>query len=1088
MDQPSVGDLITRDNTHGAPVGTVAENQGAMRAVREYTGWLVSENRFTTPEYLPTHFARDLRVTLMGEPIPDSFLRFSQRLRTVSVGRAYANGVSVDAVRGIMSRANVPECLPTVGMFVDFSDAETNRGIPVGSIAQVGSPNIWDLYGLYRFDGSSWVWFTGGHSGAEGGTVIQMTGEVHSWATDDPEEGDDERIEELKRQILTIGAEVKRTQGWCPQYEAALDRLCILAPKPGEATTPTAGPVVNTDGWTEAPRGRFVVGDRVTRRNRPHTVRGTGNYHEAELGVVGTITEERYRDSATHVEGAWRVNWDGGRYSIIDGNCLMLAEQEFEVGTRVCRAYGQRLSYGGNDEIFDHQTPAGGVGVVNDINDDNTVTVDWDNGHNCVEYDTSCLEIIRPAEGVTPELRAPVVGDRVRLVRRFAYRGRTQDTWDTRFGVIGDIGIVTYVGDDVINATWPNGSDPTFNANLDRSCVEVVLDEHTEQTGEVAEDRPVEEGDRVRLIYPYSYLNRHDPTWVARFGDVGAEGVVHAAASGGRTVSVRWEGGTDRGPASVDRTCIERVVPERASFAVGDRVRRVGNYWVTSPQDDNYNHIADVGHVGEVREVVTFRGHDCLMVAWDNRTGTSRINVACVEHENLPQPGEPDRPLEEGDRVRVRPGGHLTYDGRVVDGQLGDDLHTREGTVGRRSTEGIHLIHWEGGPDLVYDLACLERVPSSTEPQPEAEREWQVGDRVELISEYTNRGTPRPGIASVGDHGTVYSIYPVYLRNGMVEVNWDTNNWSGRFADVSTLRYLPPDSPEPAAEEPANDRPLEVGDRVRRREGNYSISDMRYNPAWERYCSPGDTGEVTETLQRDRLGAVRVRWHNESTDTTARTRGRRIDVACLERVDSTQPEPEDRREFERGDSVRLARPYTIEGRTEHRTSGRSFVDIYPTGMVGTIQRGESERGELRDGTVGVRWENFTPQGNDGFVTSRVDAACLDLVDVDLGTDPTPEPEGETTQAIVPGHRVRLARTYTISGTVRSDIAPVDSTGSVIFPRPRPEGRPETIDRSQQVVVRWDHMVADPMRNRKWVDVACLEVIETEPRPTAGTGW
>jgi hypothetical protein len=71
--------------------------------------------------------------------------------------------------------------------------------------------------------------------------------------------------------------------------------------------------------------------------------------------------------------------------------------------------------------------------------------------------------------------REIIVGGRVRLIRRFAYRGHSEPRWDERFGVIGDIGDVTGAADTFITVRWPNGTDPNFDSTVDRNCVEATL-------------------------------------------------------------------------------------------------------------------------------------------------------------------------------------------------------------------------------------------------------------------------------------------------------------------------------------------------------------------------------------------------------------------------------------------------------------------------------------------------------------------------------------------------------------------------------------------------------------------------------------
>lgn len=156
------------------------------------------------------------------------------------------------------------------------------------------------------------------------------------------------------------------------------------------------------------------------------------------------------------------------------------------------------------------------------------------------------------------------------MIRRFAHEGRSNEDWDSRFGVPGDIGDVTAADHpDYLRVRWPNGDDPSWASYVDRDCVELFEGPTT---------REYMVGDRVRLIAPYSYRNRHQEVWTTTYGGVGTEGVVARIGDGslGNELSVHWEGsGTRnaRGPAWVDRHCIELVSTPSSAEAEAERQR-----------------------------------------------------------------------------------------------------------------------------------------------------------------------------------------------------------------------------------------------------------------------------------------------------------------------------------------------------------------------------------------------------------------------------------------------------------------------------------------------------------------------------------
>jgi hypothetical protein len=978
---------LTPDDCVAVPIGSIVEGD-RIKAVRTYTGWMDTGPRTYPPRYLH-QYVTNQRLRVLAEETKQTLHHFRQRLRTVAIGRARANGVDISPVHRILDGCGVPVYTPSIGMWVDINDNELMASLPDGTIIQAGTPDIWGLYNLHVKHRSEWRWLTGGHTYTEGGTIIELPdGGTEEWYSAEWVEADDQLIEDLKREVLRIGAEAKRSASWCGQYELALERLCIEVKDRDEALEEQeeeapfeAAPLV-ANQWLEPPRGAFVVGDRITRRNRPHTNGGYGNYHEADLGVIGTITEMRSRDPER--QDRWRVRWDTGRTSVIDGQCIMLAEQEFTQGVHVARAYNQRLAYSDDDTQYDHQAPQGDVGVVGTVHDvDDAVYVTWSNGHYNI-YDKACLEIIRPAEEGTTT-RALQVGDRVRMASDQYILSGGHNALHDRIAQRGNVGVITQLSGSIASVQWdhrdrgdarridltclePEGAtvlpqvgdrvrrnarqysirEYTYTADwegiadagaegevirvndrgvegvitvrwdvpparggardrrIDRECVEVITEQPLNSNTPAREPQV---GDQVRLTSRFAYGGSSQDSWDRRFGRVGDVGTV-VSDRGARdgTIQVTWPNGDDPTyQSNVDRVCVEVVTPETEEtpeppgFSVGDRVRIPGNYWVTTPVGDPrlYNHLAPEGSVGRIERLQNFQGHDCAWVTWDHSMGRSRINVAALEYENQPQPNEEeaeeDRPLQPGDRVRVRPESNLTYNGQIINDQLNGDIHTHEGTVGHHHSATLVLVNWDNGPNLVYDTACLERVPAEPE-----QRIFQRGDRVRLARPYTIEGrtqnrTSGRAFTDIYPTGMFGVVNRIADRDGTVGVRWEnfTPSRSDGFinsrVDAACLDLATSDDP-PAV------RLLQVGDRVRRLPGPYSITGMDYNPEWERYCAPGDIGEVTQYPSNgQRMSTIlddegeqrvaRVRWDNDSPDRQAREgRGRRIDVSCVERV------------------------------------------------------------------------------------------------------------------------------------------------------------------------------------------------------------
>lgn len=716
---------LSREDAIAVPVGTIVESiDSRLKAVRTYVGWMDNNRRHYPAQYLTDNIGSH-RLVALGDTPRETLNQFRQRLRTVALGRAYASGVDRGPVHRIFAGCNIGEFELSVGMWVDFSDQDLNEALPNNTIAQTGTPEVWALYGVYRLHQGDWHWLTGGNFNAEGAKIIDLPGHgVADWCAAEWTEADDQAIEELKALVLHHGAEAKSSAGWCSQYEYALARLCI-APRQQEHEDEEEGEeeyVAPANQWVDADRGAFQVGDRITRRNRPHTLAGRGDYQEGTMGEVGTILREASDMYLINGErqfgGQWGVRWESGRGSTIDGDCIMLAEQEFVEGARVARAYGQTLRYDGFE--CDNQADQGDIGVVSRTRTDGHVEIRWSNGHQNV-YSADCLEAVRPpnettqAEPETSERPTFQAGDRVRITSRYWVSDPGADP--ARYNHLAPVGSVGVVED---RHLWEGGHD----------CALVRWDHSNHQTRvNVAcleyENQPTREpqaGDRVRLITRFTYRGSGQDDYDRRFGVVGDEGIVIEVDED--YLNVTWPNGSDPDFVSyVDRECVEVVATEDETaevrpLEVGDRVRRrPGNYSIS---DMDYNprweQYCSPGDVGEVVDI------------------SPRLDIVRVRWANSP---------DEAARIG-----------------------------GRR-----------------IDASCVEVIETN-----EPERAWRIGDRVELISEYTyHQGRRRPHIAEVGARGVVSALNQ---PDDMVEVRWSGQHVhaghqnSGRFVDPSCLRLV----------------------------------------------------------------------------------------------------------------------------------------------------------------------------------------------------------------------------------------------------------------------------------------------------------
>jgi hypothetical protein len=324
---------------------------------------------------------------------------------------------------------------------------------------------------------------------------------------------------------------------------------------------------------------------------------------------------------------------------------------------------------------------------------------------------------------------------------------------------------------------------------------------------------------------------------------------------------------------------------------------------------------------------------------WDTIPGfNKRVDPGCVEYID-PAGG---RPLQTGDRVRLAR--EWTYDGgrpalaasraRIPVGSEGVITGPSNGGPGMWA---VRFDAWQDDRKRV-DAECLERVET---PATEPAREWQVGDRVELITEHVmlrgdvrsrerERGNLRH-IATRGDQGTITTV-DCDAPGDIVEVRWDGFG-PARYADRSCIRHV---------------REFQIGDRVVLT-GEYTNNGQ---PRRDVNVPVGGQGVVDSTPTNGigdvPDGMVQVRWDNGAGQ-------RFIDVNQIRLATN---------EIVVGGRVRLTSRFTYAGRTSPDWD-RRFGEVGDEGVVDAIE------GDV----IRAYW----PHGADPTFRSNVDRSCLEAI-------------------------------------------------------------------------------------------------------------
>ena len=253
--EPAVGGVVTSEMFGSLPHGTVIRRDRAgvtTTWTRTSGGWDSSGGQSRTPENMRT----DLLYRIVSLPAPvepvdttietpmpgtqaareqgeETLEEFKARFRTTVYAAQQSAGVNRTPVTNALRKLGV-ETTPTVapGMPVTIADARLVGELPVGTVLTWGQdPTKFREYALYgKTHNGDMVKMLGG-ADPDYYTVLRaiIVPGVEAVERTPCSESEHQQIREFMARAWEVGVQAKESQGWCGEYERAMERCGINA-------------------------------------------------------------------------------------------------------------------------------------------------------------------------------------------------------------------------------------------------------------------------------------------------------------------------------------------------------------------------------------------------------------------------------------------------------------------------------------------------------------------------------------------------------------------------------------------------------------------------------------------------------------------------------------------------------------------------------------------------------------------------------------------------------------------------------------------------------------------------------------------
>lgn len=225
--------------------------------------WFAVNN--PSQRYTSDNFGSGYMITALPEgvtSVPFTATDYRWKFRNVTLGAAHTHGVSVSAVIASLEEMGASLGSLPIKPMVPIRNDEDIRRLPEGTLVEVGRPEFWDNYGLFRIGGGAAHHVLGMRTriGPAGVLVAEVPESYVPPECDESEAA----IDAFKVRAYTVGLKLKHAQGWCSTYESIVLPLGISRDliRPLLENSDWLGQKVTPGSAAELPVGTILSWDR----------------------------------------------------------------------------------------------------------------------------------------------------------------------------------------------------------------------------------------------------------------------------------------------------------------------------------------------------------------------------------------------------------------------------------------------------------------------------------------------------------------------------------------------------------------------------------------------------------------------------------------------------------------------------------------------------------------------------------------------------------------------------------------------------------------------------------------------------------